>query len=314
MQCKKAYTKFKKIECGESDGLSIDGSGIVNHIWFCIFPAGKNLLESFIKLFRNPKIYTQIFLRFEFDDGASVSEIPLADFFFCGHGDLVDVHTRKVGLTYIPPVFFRPKQASFNSFWRMPFEKNMKLTFMNKSKIPLSFEAHITYEGNVSLRPGFPYFNIEFESSEVEDQPIPIASIKGHGKVAAIGLAIKNSRQDNRWHENPEIIDIDDQEAQIGTGMETFFGMSWGFRRRVSHPFYGVTKCKSFLGNVLWRNGSANVVGEFSFYKHLSEYELNFRKKIKIQIANNGYWPKCTKFNHIGLYRSSVFWYGRKTT
>lgn len=96
---------FISLEPGSVTTLAeIEGPGVIQHIWMTT----------------RPPAYRTCTLRFYWDGEETPSiEVPLGDFFACGHGKRTLVNSLPISVN---PV------GGFNSYWPMPFKKSAKIT------------------------------------------------------------------------------------------------------------------------------------------------------------------------------------------
>ncbi len=100
----------------------LSGPGIINHIWMTISA-------------KDPFYGRSLVIRMYWDGNDKPSvEVPLGDFFGVGHGVNASFESS--------PISTSSQGRAKNSFWKMPFLKNAKVTITNESK---EYSAGIYY-------------------------------------------------------------------------------------------------------------------------------------------------------------------------
>lgn len=110
-----------KIEAGETVTLGeIQGEGVIQHIWITVTDRASE---------RNRYVLRDLVLRMYWDDEEFPSvECPLGDFFCCGFGISYQVNS--------VPIAVNPTRG-FNSYFPMPFRKNVRITIENQCDEPI---------------------------------------------------------------------------------------------------------------------------------------------------------------------------------
>jgi hypothetical protein len=270
------------INSGETVTLaSIKGTGIIQHIWITT----------------DPKAYRNCVLRFYWDDEENPSvEVPLGDFFVNLHGLRYNVNSL--------PIVVNPN-GGFNSYWPMPFRKNVRITITNEDTAKVDhFFYQITYTLMDSLNENFGYFHAQWRRSmTTREKPehIILSDIIGEGHY--VGTALAWTQLSNGWWGEGEIkffIDDDEEYPTIcGTGTEDYFGGAWGFNDIYSTPF---------LGYPLWRK-EPNEVPKHGLYRWHIMDPIRFSKNLKVNIQALGWYPD-RKFQPLTDDIASVaYWY-----
>ena len=105
-----------EIPPGETVTLAdIDGSGVIQHIWFTGYVG-----HSFIL-----RIY------WEGDENPSV-EVPISAFFGCAYDENFEDREGKYPILNSAKILTAPGRG-FNSYWEMPFLKHCRITMENRS-------------------------------------------------------------------------------------------------------------------------------------------------------------------------------------
>jgi len=264
----------------------IEGPGTIRHIWITVVE----------------KAYRDCVLRFFWDgeDTPSV-EVPLGDFFACGHALRTKVNSL--------PICVNPS-GGFNSYWPMPFSKSAKVTVENQHWEDIGgFFYQITYDlADVPHQAGC--FHAQWRRSVTErtcPDHVILDDVKGTGHY--VGTYIAWTQLANGWWGEGEVkfyIDGDAEYPTIcGTGTEDYFGGAWGF--------YGPGGCEEsfstpFLGLPLVRH-EPKEVPKYGLYRWHIMDPVRFDKDLKVTIQALGWWPDG-KFQPLADDLASVaYWY-----
>jgi len=264
----------------------IKGPGIIQHIWITV----------------DPKTYRDCLIRFYWDDEATPSvEVPLGDFFACGHALRTTVNSL--------PVAVNPS-GGFNSYWPMPFRKSAKVTIENQhwEKIE-GFFYQITY-ALTDVPDNAAYFHAQWRRSVTKrecPEHVILDSVKGQGHY--VGTYLAWTQLANGWWGEGEIkffMDGDKEYPTIcGTGTEDYFGGAWCFygpdgkEQPYSTPFLGLPLVVH----------EPNQVPKFGLYRWHIMDPVRFEKELKVTIQALGWWPQF-KFQPLeDDIASTAFWY-----
>lgn len=258
----------------------IEGPGIIQHIWITVKEAA----------------YRDCVLRFYWDGEKSPSvEVPLGDFFACGHGLRYKVNSL--------PIAVNPSGA-FNSYWPMPFRKSCLITIENQRWEEIDgFFYQITYAlGEVPEETA--YFHAQWRRSLTQRQypeHVILDAIQGKGHY--VGTFLAWTQLSNGWWGEGEIkffMDDDSQYPTIcGTGTEDYFGGAWCF---------GDTYSTAFLGYPLWRKEAGEVPRHGLYRWHIMD-PIRFEQRLKVTIQALGWWPGI-KFQPLTDDIASIgYWY-----
>ncbi len=258
----------------------IEGPGTIKHIWMTV----------------DSKAYRTCVLRFYWDGEKEPSiEVPLGDFFVCGHGLRYRVNSL--------PVAVNPC-GGFNCYWPMPFGKRAKVTIENQGWEDISgFFYQITYSlGDIPERSA--YLHAQWKRSVTtrrEPRHVILDGVRGRGHY--VGTFISWTQLSNGWWGEGEVkfyIDGDRENPTIcGTGTEDYFGGAWGFGDTYSTPF---------LGYPLWRKEPGEVPKHALYRWHIPD-PIRFQEDLRATIQALGWWPNG-KFQPLADDVSSVaYWY-----
>lgn len=290
---------FHEIAPGETLTLMNEsGPGLITHIWTTIASGEQYHLKKLV-------------LRMYWDNEPSPSvETPVGDFFGLGLGDyfLYESIPLAVG-----------SDEALNSFFRMPFQRQAKVTVSNEGQIKVdAFYFNIDYR---SLKQGLPrntpYFHAQYRQAtpakgwtnqwqgngdttvekkknlDGKDNYIWLEAA-GRGNFVGVTMSVLQN-QDGWWGEGDDMFFIDGEvEPSInGTGSEDYFLGAWGFG---DHPFsYGL-----FGAPV---KGEERVGGRSSVYRFHLDSPITFTKSLKASIEHG-------HANHRSdNYFSVAYWY-----
>ncbi len=259
----------------------IKGPGTIRHIWMTV----------------DPKAYRDCILRFYWDGEASPSvEVPLGDFFACGHGIRYNVNSI--------PVAVNPS-GGFNCYWPMPFRKGCKITIESQHSGEIrGFFYQISYSlGEVPRNAA--YFHAQWRRAVTDPKNPDYVILDGvKGKGHYVGTFLAWTQLANGWWGEGEVkfyLDGDKEYPTIcTTGTEDYFGGAWGFG--------GETYSTAFLGYPLFRKEPGEVP-KHALYRWLVLDPIRFEKGLRVTIQALGWWPN-NKFQPLADDIASVaYWY-----
>lgn len=305
-----ATGKWVQLEPRASSDLTLEGSGILRKLW-CVFNADGKPFEAMAALKAHRDLYRNIWVHIAFDDcGAVQVSAPLADFFLFGHGDLEDIDSEYLQSVRVPPLDESPYQGALTCFAPMPFRECAKISFVNRNAIPVRLIAGFDWvELEHEDRPQ--YFHATYAHGRCRGPSMVVFDRRdAQGTFVGLGLYVNNRDRSNRWHEGRESFEIDGSpEPIVGTGVEDYFCLAWGFRRLVTRPLFGVTCVRPQGGSPLLRSGRFNPAGEFAMYRfHVHDW-VDFDRSLRLSFsaAEAG----RTEGGPPLEFRSVAFWYGR---
>jgi hypothetical protein len=275
-----------------------------------VFNAEGNPAVAMDALRQHRDLYRKIWLHVAFDaHGEAQVSAPLADFFLFGHGDLEDVDSHYLQAVRIPPFEDPPYQGALTCFAPMPFEAGARISFVNRNEIPVRVIAAFDWLEREHPDPPL-YFHASHVHRRIGDGPIVVLDRREtRGTFVGLGLYVANSDSTYRWHEGWDAFTIDGAAPEPGTGVEDYFGLAWGFRRRVSRPLFGVTCVRPRDGSTTLASGRFDPAGEFAMYRFHPHDPVSFERSLRIDFLTprrraGGADPPLE-------YRSVAFWYGR---
>ena len=260
---------FISVEPGGQVTLAeIEGPGVIRHIWITT----------------REKAYRTGVLRFYWDGEETPSvEVPLADFFCCGHGRRALVNSIPIAVNSV---------GGFNSYWPMPFHHSARITFENQDTEwvrTLFYQIDYTLE-DVPANAGA--FHAQWRRSVTSrecPEHVILDGIRGQGHYAGTYLAW--SQLSNGWWGEGEVkffIDGDKEFPTIcGTGTEDYFGGAWCFAESGQPPQPYSTP---YLGLPLVRQipGEVPVYGMYRW--HIPD-PIHFDQDLRVSVQALGWWP-----------------------
>lgn len=237
------------------------GIGIIQRMWYTISE-------------RSPEVLRAIRLKI-FWDGAEkpAVDVPFGDFFGIGLGQKRPFES----------VFFSdPEGKSFNCFIPMPFRKQVRILFVNESKL----NVNLFYDVDVLETPPHgddvlyfhAYWNRKIANELGKDFEI-LPAVKGKGRFLGTNIGvITDSLYKNTWWGEGEVkmfIDEDTTYPTInGTGTEDYVGAAWGLGT-FNHQFQGCLIAD-------------NKAGYFAFYRYHVPDEIYFNTTLRVTLQEMG--------------------------
>jgi len=271
---------------GTTTLAQIAGPGVIQHIWITA----------------DSKIYRDAILRMYWDDEPTPSvEVPLGDFFACGHA----LRTRVNSL----PICVNP-DGGFNSYWPMPFRRGARITIESEHPQPVpGFFYQITY----ALRhvpENAAYFHAQWRRSVTRrDHPEHTLLDRVSGQGHYVGTYLAWTALSSGWWGEGEFKFYIDDDADFpticGTGTEDYFGGAWCFygpdrrERPYSTPFLGLPLARQDPGEVR----------KFGLYRWHILDPIRFRKNLRVTVQALGWWPDGTFQPLIDDIASTAYWY-----
>jgi hypothetical protein len=264
----------------------ITGPGVIQHVWITVAP----------------EAYRDCVLRMYWDGEPAPSvEVPLGDFFACGHGLRTKVNSL--------PVAVNPS-GGFNSYWPMPFRKAARITLEHQGRKEIQgFFYQITYALK-DVPEEAAYLHVQWRrclTQRSHPEHTLLDGVIGRGHY--VGTYLAWTQLSNGWWGEGEIkffLDDDhDCPTICGTGTEDYFGGAWGFQEPggAEQPY-----STPFLGLPLVRH-VPNEVPKCGLYRWHIMDPIRFRKSLKVTIQALGWWPNG-KFQPLtDDIASTAYWY-----
>lgn len=278
------------IEPGTTFTLAtIDGSGVVNHIWMT--PVGD---------------FRLMVMRFYWDGEQQPSvEVPVGDFFASGWGMGKEPRITSLAMCVNP-------RSGFNSYWQMPFRKGCRITMENQGEKTATVYYSVNYSLE-SVAEDAPYFHAQFRRVNplvAKDVYTIVDGIQGRGHY--VGTYLAHGANSPGWWGEGEVkffIDGDDKFPTIcGTGEEDYFCGSYGYNERkkdgkdkydnFSSPYTGFYHVKY--------EGDQRRFGEYRW--HITD-PVRFKNNLRVTIQALG-WQSEGRYLPLQDDLASVaYWY-----
>jgi len=240
----------------------IEGPGVIQHIWITV----------------SEMAYRDTILRMYWDGEETPSvEVPLGDFFCCGHSLRAKVNSL--------PIAVNPS-GGCNTYWPKPFRQRARVTIENQRWEDIGgFFYQITY-ALTDVPDTAAYFHAQWRKSlgtrEVPEHVI-LDGIQGRGQY--VGTYLAWTQLSDGWWGEGEIkffMDGDTENPTIcGTGTEDYFGGAWGFGDTFSTAFLGYPLCQREPGRV----------PKHGLYRWHIMDPIRFDADLKVTIQELGWWP-----------------------
>ncbi|RYG16562.1 MAG: DUF2961 domain-containing protein [Chitinophagaceae bacterium] len=241
--------------------VDYSGTGIIQRMWYTISERSPEVLRSIrIKIFW---------------DGAEkpAVDVPFGDFFGIGLGQKRSFES----------VFFSdPEGKSFNCVIPMPFRRQVKILFVNESKL----NVNLFYDVDIleTLAHGddvlyfHAYWNRKVTNALGKDFEI-LPAIKGKGRFLGTNIGvITDSLYKGTWWGEGEVKMFIDEDTKYptlnGTGTEDYVGAAWGLGT-FNHQYQGCLIAD-------------NKAGYFAFYRYHVPDEIYFNAGIKVTLQEMG--------------------------
>jgi len=277
------------IDAGETITVAdIDGPGVIRHIWMTV-PNSLNGRDHLIR---------DLVLRMYWDneDDPSV-EVPLGDFFCCGHGRWADVHAEPIVVG---------SNGGLNSYFRMPFREGAKITVESQAPVDIDgpfFFYQVDY-ALTDVPEDTPYFHAQWRRSnpnDVGEDHVVLDGVEGDGNFA--GMNLSWAALGSYWWGEGEVkfyVDGDDEYPTIcGTGAEDYVGGAWGFgdNETFSTPY---------LGYHQYEDGDDEVPKHGLYRFHIPD-PVRFREDLRVTVQAIGHRGEL--FERTDDIASTVYWY-----
>ena len=237
----------------------LSGPGIINHIWMTISTS-------------NPFYGRSLVIRMYWDGNSKPSvETPVGDFFGIGHGADISFESS--------PISTSSHGRARNSFWKMPFHKNAKITITNESKeYGVGIYYYLDWEKHKNLPKDILYFHANYRQ-QFPAKPGDHIILETEGTGQYVGTIYSNQNMDLGWFgEGDDRFYIDGEEfpSLSGTGTEDYFGDAWGFRQ-FNRDYYGVSLWEGYFPG-----------DRTTAYRWHIQDPIPFTKSIKVTMEHRG--------------------------
>ncbi len=251
------------VKAGETVTLAdIAGSGVIQHFWITVTEAA----------------YRDCILRRYWDGEATPSvEVPLGDFFCCGHSLRARINSL--------PIAVNPS-GGFNCYFPLPFHHGARITVENQRWEDIGgFFYQITY-AETAVPDHATTLHAQWRRSlGTRECPEHVILDAVRGKGQYVGTYLAWTQLSDGWWGEGEVkffIDGDSEDPTIcGTGTEDYFGGAWGF---------GDTFSTAFLGYPLWQREETRVPKHGLYRWHIMD-PIRFDQDLRVTIQELGWWP-----------------------
>jgi hypothetical protein len=249
--------------------LDAEGPGVVTHMWFTFLgPERQDWAQD------GSANHQELLLRVFYDGSDQPSfEVPFGDFFANCFG-------KRTQVISVPVVV--EDGDSYNSYWRMPFRKSIRIEVLNQSSKSLNLLYYnIDWIKQDALPADTPYFYARYrqEYPVQQGQDYVILDTKGKGHYVGTVLSVR-TRSPSWFGEGDEKIYVDGEStASIwGTGTEDYFLSAWGLKT-TSTPYFGTPYFDQW----------GIVGGHTSAYRWHVQDPLVFNTSLKVTIEHWGW-------------------------
>ncbi len=280
---------FIDLPQGEETTLaSIDGPGIIQHIWCTVqdrTDAGEFVLRDLL-------------LRMYWEDEVNPSvNVPIGDFFCNGFGTKCKVNSL--------PIVVAP-YGGLNCFFPMPFKKHARITVVNQhpSKIHAFFYT-INYSLTSCIDDNQAYFHAQWRRTNRPQYSVDHTIVDGIiGRGHYVGTYIAWAALERYWWGEGEIkfyIDGDTTYPTIcGTGVEDYVGGAWAFHEKDERGVIKkekTTYCAPFMGYPFYSNVNSSGIDLYGYdavpmhglYRWHIVDPIRFNSKLKVTIQQIGH-------------------------
>jgi len=259
---------------------NIPGSGIIQHIWITV----------------SEKAYRDCILRMYWDDEDTPSvEVPLGDFFCCGHSLRAKINSL--------PIAVNPS-GGFNSYWPMPFQRGARIAIENQHREDIGGLYYQVTWAETPVPDEAARFHAQWRRSMGTREHPEHTILEGVlGKGQYVGTYLAWLQLSDGWWGEGEIkfyMDGDtDYPTICGTGTEDYFGGAWCFGDTYSTPF---------LGYPLWQREAGKIPKHGCYRWHIMD-PIRFDEDLRVTIQELGWWPNG-KFQPLtDDICSTAYWY-----
>lgn len=279
------------IKAGEERTIaSLQGPGIITHIWFTIATSEPYHLK---------KIVLRVFWD---DDPLPAVESPIGDFFGLGLGEYYVYESGPLSVG---------SQKALNCYFPMPFHHSARITITNQgSQSITAFYYNIDWQKHRSLPDDMMSFYAEYRQaqpnegwtndwkanadSNVNDAKnqdgrsnYVMFEAEGPGHYVGVTQSILQNQGD-WWGEGDDMMFIDDQKIPhiVGTGSEDYYLGAWCYGNCGINPFGSTHPTFAFqrYGNPV--NGGDDRGAKWTVYRFHTDSPVPFQRYFKMTIEH----------------------------
>ena len=191
----------------------IEGPGTLRHVWMTLLPGPPETMRA---------LFVEVF----YDGGNQPSvSVPCLDFFGLPHGRPVPYHSALTSAQ---------EGRGFNSYFPMPFARNVRVELVNAAPGPtvLYYQIDYTLEPPFDAQRGYLHVSFRRENPTVLTRDFVIAEgIEGPGRFLGCNVGVRVI-DPGKWYGEGEVKIFRDGDEDLpticGTGLEDYVGSAWG--------------------------------------------------------------------------------------
>lgn len=270
---------------------SIDGPGIIRHIWMTTHHKLGLLRGVIIRIYWNEQKHPSI-------------ECPVGDFFGFAHGTTPPFQSAVHSVS---------EKLGMNFWLPMPFSRHARIEIHNESdtRMPLFYQIDYTVGDELDQSAGYLHVAFQRQNNTVSGQDMELLNRSG-SQGRYVGAVLGVIPKDPRWWGEGEVkvfLDGDKEFATIvGTGAEDYVGLSWGIQQN-TFQYHGAN----------WRESNdISDTGAVSMYRwHLPD-PIYWQTDIRVTVQQIGHTPnnatsideyKQELFEREDDWCATTFWY-----
>ncbi|WP_343250365.1 glycoside hydrolase family 172 protein [Diplocloster hominis] len=284
------------VEPGQTVTLAeIEGPGVIQSLWFGGYVGRDFILRIYWEDQENPSV-----------------ECPYPDFFACGFTDNSRIPTGGplVQINSVP-LIVNPNRA-LNSFWRMPFRKNCRITMENRGKEDRCCYYQVNYSLE-EIRGDEAYFHAQFRMSaplKPMEEHVILDGVNGTGHYVGTSLSVGLNGTGKWWGEGEVKFYLDgDLEfpSICSTGTEDYFGGAYNWE--VDGAYRTYTSLYMGMHHVMCPDGLYQSQQRFSMYRWHIPDPIRFSEHIRVTIQDLGWMDREKYLARRDDFYSVAYWY-----
>jgi hypothetical protein len=225
-------------------------------------------------------------------DGAARPQIwcPLGDFFASSPGANL-YESLPFNVTRIDPL----REAYFQCWWPMPFQKSAVFEVLNLSQKDLKAGLHIATT-KCPWTDRSMHFHAKWRTEKLKTRPFrdwTYCDIKGQGVFVGDMLSVMNPVA-AWWGEGDEKILVDGEKfpSWFGTGTEDYYGYGWSDPKPFQHAYHNQTRCDGPANKGHTSVNRFHILDNIPFQKSF-RFDMEFwhwTPNIEVNYAATSYW------------------------
>ena len=271
------------LPAGETTTLAeIDGAGEIRHIWMTV---------------PDPDAYRNLILRMYWDDEDEPSiEVPLGDFFCCGHG-------RQCTVTSMPIVV--APRGGLNCYFPMPFADEATMTIESEHAEDVQLWYQIDYARIPELSDEVAYFHAQWRRENPTTRGEDVTIVEAEGVGHYVGTYLAWAALERGWWGEGEVkfyLDGDEEYPTIcGTGAEDYPGGAFGFENETTYS-------TPFMGYPYHESGDKRAVPRHGLYRWHIPDPIRFMEDLRATVQVIGQ-DETGFFERSDDVSSVAYWY-----